>query len=120
MLFANVTRMMKGRAGVRIHRAFSNDVLPAFRHGSLDAVYVDGDHSYAGVVRDLMLSACLLRRGGWLMGHDYDVNPAKATADYTANFGVRKALHKLLDSTGLSIHALAFDGYVSFAVRIPE
>ncbi len=67
-----------------------------------------------------MLSACLLRRGGWLMGHDYAFNPAKAKADYTASFGVRKALHKFLDAAGLSIHALAFDGYVSFAVRIPE
>jgi hypothetical protein len=49
----NVTRSLGNRTGVSIYRAFSNDVLPVFPAGYFDAVYVDGDHTYGGAVRDL-------------------------------------------------------------------
>lgn len=36
-----------------------------------DAIFIDGDHSYAGVKRDLELYFPLLRTGGLLIVHDY-------------------------------------------------
>ncbi|HET6499031.1 MAG TPA: class I SAM-dependent methyltransferase [Coriobacteriia bacterium] len=39
--------------------------------GSLDFAFLDGDHSYDGVTRDLRAWAPKVRPGGLLCGHDY-------------------------------------------------
>jgi hypothetical protein len=38
---------------------------------SLDAVFLDGDHSYEAVSRDLPFWWKKIRQGGWLLGDDY-------------------------------------------------
>lgn len=43
----------------------------SFEDGSLDFVFVDGDHSYDGVVRDLEAWDNKVRTGGWIGGHDW-------------------------------------------------
>jgi predicted O-methyltransferase YrrM len=40
--------------------------------GSLDVVYIDGDHRYDSVRDDLAAFMPKLRPGGWMAGHDYD------------------------------------------------
>lgn len=39
-----------------------------------DAVFIDGDHSFDAVQRDIVLYSLALRPGGLMCGHDYD-NP---------------------------------------------
>lgn len=39
---------------------------------SLDAVFIDGDHSYDAVIKDLSFWWKKIRKGGWLLGDDYD------------------------------------------------
>ena len=83
----------------------------------VDAVYIDGDHSYQGVKKDLFAAYRLVRPGGWIMGHDYEMNPEKTSARY--DFGVKKAVDEFCELKGLKIHALARDGCVSYAIKIP-
>jgi hypothetical protein len=40
-------------------------------------VFIDGDHSYLGVKRDVALWRGLVEPGGLLCGHDYSSSPAK-------------------------------------------
>ena len=42
-----------------------------------DFVFIDADHSYAGVRADLIAWRPLVRAGGWPCGHDYSTDPAK-------------------------------------------
>jgi predicted O-methyltransferase YrrM len=42
-----------------------------FKDFSLDFVYIDADHSYAYVRRDIALWTPKVRIGGWIGGHDY-------------------------------------------------
>ena len=37
----------------------------------LDFAFIDADHSYAGVMRDLSAWVPKVRAGGWICGHDY-------------------------------------------------
>jgi hypothetical protein len=46
----------------------TNDQIP---DGSLDAIFIDGDHSYEAVTQDLKFWWKKLRVGGWLLGDDY-------------------------------------------------
>ncbi len=45
--------------------------LPKLDLGTFDAIYVDGDHRYAAVLRDLTNTWSILEHGGTLMFHDY-------------------------------------------------
>lgn len=108
------------RSDVHILRDYSASFLSQVGVGTLDAIYLDGDHTYGGVMVDLLLSVCAVKPGGWIMGHDYDANPDKAPVEaleYPKRFGVRKAVDKLLRLTGFHVHAIARDGLVSFAVQ---
>ena len=55
--------------------------------GSLDIVFIDGDHSYEGCRDDILAWLPKLRKGGWLTGHDY----------YPAFPGVMRAVDELID-----------------------
>jgi hypothetical protein len=52
-------------------RCYSHQAVELFEDNSLDFVYIDGDHSYKSVKRDLELWFPKLRKGGLFAGHDY-------------------------------------------------
>jgi hypothetical protein len=54
----------------RIVKGFSVDVAATVRDGSLDFVFLDGDHSEAGVRADIAAWLPKIRCGGALLGHD--------------------------------------------------
>lgn len=54
-------------------RGYSDDCLPALRSEQFDIVYIDGDHSYKAVGRDLANAKGLCREGGILCGDDLEV-----------------------------------------------
>lgn len=49
---------------------FSYDVVNKFEDSSLDFVYIDGNHSYEGVVRDIKSYLPKIKKTGFLAGHD--------------------------------------------------
>jgi cephalosporin hydroxylase len=72
------------RAGNMVkHKAPSLMVAPTVADGSVDFVYVDGDHSYDACFADLRAWWPKVKAGGFLGGHDYSlVDVRKATADF--------------------------------------
>ena len=54
-----------------VHRMTSEQACPHFQDGSLDLVFIDGDHSYEGCALDIRLWWPKVRPGGVLSGHDY-------------------------------------------------
>ena len=72
---------------VSIHVDEFFDFMAACEDESYDLVYIDGDHDYNSVFRDLRSAERLIPAGGMIAGHDY--------AD---NFpGVQRALHDYLE-----------------------
>jgi DNA-binding transcriptional LysR family regulator len=58
-------------------------------NGSLDFVFIDADHSYTAVKRDIAEWAPKVRDGGWLGGHDYHPRkfPGVVKAVESTSFG---------------------------------
>lgn len=54
-------------------RAASLDVVGSFEVGSIDFLYIDGDHEFDAVVQDLVCWAPKVRIGGLIVLHDYCV-----------------------------------------------
>jgi hypothetical protein len=53
-----------------LHVAYSWDIASQFKPDSLDVLFIDGDHRYAAVRKDLRLYAPKLKIGGLLFVHD--------------------------------------------------
>jgi predicted O-methyltransferase YrrM len=52
-------------------KMWSQDAAAKFEDGSLDLVYIDGEHTYEGVKRDIELFLPKIKPGGIISGHDY-------------------------------------------------
>ena len=63
-------------------------VIP--RDAEFDFVFIDGDHSYEAVKKDILFWESILKKGGLLMGHDYKVNGGGSRP------GVDKAVDELI------------------------
>lgn len=100
---------------VTVHRTTSEAYLRARAPSSLDLVYIDADHTYEAVARDLALAWPALRPGGWLCGHDYAVNADKCEHAY--DFGVGRAVDEFCAATGATIDHVFDDGCSSYAIR---
>ena len=100
---------------VILFRGYSHELLPHFAKQSFDIIYIDGDHSYQGVKNDLALARQLVKRGGYICGHDYEMNPNKTKNNY--NFGVKQAVDEFCQQHNLQIHAKGMDGQVSYAIQ---
>lgn len=53
------------------HKLFSSDAAWDFEDESLDFLFIDGDHSYEGVKRDIELWTPKVYHGGIIAGHDW-------------------------------------------------
>ena len=81
---------------------------------SLDVIYIDADHSYAACSADLELARRKVKKGGLIVGHDYEPNLEKATVMY--EFGVKRAVDDFCARHGVKIIARGMDGYVSYCI----
>jgi hypothetical protein len=69
--FAAITARLGGDPRVRLHRQYSYKAVTGFDQGYFDFVYLDGNHHYEFVLRDLEDFAARLKPDGLLFGHDY-------------------------------------------------
>jgi predicted O-methyltransferase YrrM len=53
------------------YKLFSADAVKNYEDESLDFVYIDADHEYEGVKRDIELWFPKVKKGGVIAGHDY-------------------------------------------------
>jgi hypothetical protein len=52
--------------------------------GSLDFVYIDGNHSFEFVAQDVILWGRKVRSGGMISGHDYGIRSVRKAVDWYA------------------------------------
>jgi len=79
----NILRTI-GDSVVRPHRGRSESVIPALPPVLYDLIFIDADHRYAAVRRDIQNTWPRVRPGGVLCGHDYEA-PLAAGAEHLAD-----------------------------------
>lgn len=88
-----------------IFRTFSVDAAksPHFAENSLDYIYVDARHDYAGVKEDIEAWWPKLKAGGVFAGHDFVPDGIIKQGD----FGVQKALHEFARVWGVEVQTIS-------------
>ncbi len=103
---------------VFIKKGKSLEILQTYLDDYFDIIYLDGDHTYDAVKNDLQLSYKKIKDGGWICGHDYEMNMTKANRFY--NFGVKRAVDEFCSTNKFVIDCKALDGCVSFGIKISK
>jgi hypothetical protein len=87
-----VNRLKKFGDRSVILREKSEDAIHKFQDGQLDFAYIDAQHSYEAVARDIRLWWPKVKRKGILCGHDY-INDGEYPF---GTFGVKKAVNEFI------------------------
>jgi hypothetical protein len=70
------------RPGVELHLGDSSTLLASFPDDHFDWIYIDGDHSYEGVCRDIRVARTKVKPGGLLMFNDFTLWSPVECIDY--------------------------------------
>ena len=110
------THKMLDSNGIVTLKGDSSTVLKTLKDESLDMVYIDADHTYEAVLKDLEAASSKVKNGGWIMGHDYQMNMSKARTAYDCS-GLKQAVDEFCAKYHLSVQHLGMDGCVSYAIK---
>lgn len=66
---------------VFLHRSFTENACGSFEDESLDFIFIDADHSYEGVKKDITLWSPKVKTGGYIVGHDIDWEGVKRAVE---------------------------------------
>lgn len=99
---------------VRIHTGASAARLRELEGVSFDWLYIDGDHSYAGVKKDITSALDRTRPGGTLIFNDYVAWSLAEAIPYGVIPAVNEAVNEGMDIIGL---ALTPTGHFDIALR---
>lgn len=69
-IYQNVCKIFRNDSRIHILRCKSSDI--DIEKNSIDWVYIDGNHSYDFVYKDLKISFDLLKDDGYIIGDDYN------------------------------------------------
>ena len=115
-LIETIKKKFNGKNEVKILRGDSHSVMSEFKDDYFDLIYIDGDHSYKSVKNDLEVSYSKIKNMGWIVGHDYEVDPTKT--DNVYDFQVMTSVSEFCKKTGQRIIFLTEDGCVTFAIQV--
>mgnify|MGYP003704090151 CR=1 FL=1 len=78
----------------------SENAIKSFAPGSVDYVFVDGDHSYDATIADCELYYPFLKKGGIFCGHDYQAleSVKKAVDDFRTKNKITAPINLTLNS----------------------
>jgi len=97
---------------VQKHEGDSAELLGSFPPEYFDWIYIDADHPYASVRRDLRAAHRAVKPGGYLMCNDYAVQCLGTP------YGVARAVNELVIEKGYTVEGLALDRGCMFDMLI--
>lgn len=115
-VYTHLVGVSKRFPALRVLKGDSSSILRSFPDNTFDMIYIDGDHSYEGVKKDLHAALLKVKPGGWIMGHDFGINPEKARNMY--EFGVERAVREMCRQFDQGVTVLGMDGCISFGIQV--
>ena len=89
-----VLDLFRGNEKVKIMREFSDKASKSFPDEYFDFIYLDADHTYEGIKRDLNCWYPKVKNGGILSGHDYIDGDLTLRLGHSVRFGVVDAVEE--------------------------
>lgn len=115
--FSALLPALREDARVHLHEGKSHELLATFPDEHFDWIYIDADHSYAGVTRDANVAASKVKKGGYLVFNDFaHMDP------FLGAYGVHRAVVDFALSRDWEFAWFAYDPMALYdvALRRPQ
>lgn len=113
--YNEIKRKFANEKNVFIKQQDSISFLTECKDDFFDFIYIDTLHHYDYTFKELELSYLKCKNGGFICGHDFDMNLEKAKTVY--NFSVDKAVYHFCYKYDQKIFGIAMDGCTSFIIK---
>jgi hypothetical protein len=110
--FAAIRARFAAEPRVALHRHYSYRVVPTFADRQFDFVYIDGNHTYEFVLRDLRDCAAKVKEDGLILGHDFFEDAFAAEQ----NYAVIDAVNAFVKRSGWMFVALTWEPFSSYVL----
>ncbi len=107
--YERVKQRFANEPRVKIIKAYSPEAAELFENEFFDWVYIDANHRYEAVKKDLDAWWAKVKHGGYMAGDDYGVSPL--------NFGVIRAVNEFLQKHNLVFSLLTNHAFANYAIR---
>ena len=87
-----VCQKVKQYPAAQVCRMTSDEWFAEHKDIELDWIYIDGDHSYEATLKDLNNAFAIVKKGGMILGDDYNLKP-----------GTTKAVNEFKEKNNLKI-----------------
>jgi len=87
---------------VKICRGYSFDLVKEFPDEFFDFIFIDADHTYEGISRDLVDWYPKVKIGGVFCGHDYIARMTRAKNGQIIKFGVVPAVDEFVKKNSIT------------------
>lgn len=96
------------KPNVQTYREYSFDAVKHFPDNYFDCIYIDADHTYEGVLRDLKDWYPKVKKRGFLLGDDYVDRVAKSGV----KFGVVEAVNEFAKTNNIKFYTYPHQKWV--------
>lgn len=86
--FTNLREDVRNNPNTQLHQGMSFEILETFPDNYFDWVYIDGDHTYEGVKKDIQAAINKIKPGGLIIFNDF----ARILRTNLGTFGVHQAV----------------------------
>lgn len=93
-IYEGVRMKFNSHQNVIFHRGMSEEVLSEFEGAYFDWVYIDGNHYYEYVLKDLRTCLLKVKKGGVIAGDDYEWGEKEG-------YPVKRAVHNFIEENNL-------------------
>ena len=107
--FDNLNKLAKENPSLKVIRKYSFEAVNDFPNNYFDFVYIDADHTYQAVLRDLQDWYPKVKKGGFLAGDDYK-NVRKIKSGI--KFGVIQAVNEFAKTNNLTVYEIPGDNWI--------
>jgi len=104
-VYERVQEKFSGNPAVKIKRMTSTEFFNSYEGEKLDWIYIDGDHSYSAVLKDLNGALRIVKKGGLILGDDFRFDSQNDKG------GVKQATREFAETHGYEIHRHGHDQF---------
>jgi hypothetical protein len=111
--FNDFIKSVSGKPFVKVIRDYSYNAAKEFPSDFFDLVYLDGDHTYEGCLRDIEDWYPKVKKGKFLVGDDFrnDEGRLRFKKDIKLKFGVIDAVTKFSQKNNIQFYELPYLGW---------
>ncbi len=106
IVYENLTKKYADNSVITLHREDTVSSLKKFQDDYFDIVYIDSSHTYKHTKKELELAKTKVKKGGYILGHDY----------CPQFYGVVRAVNEFCAVNNYKIDSLTDDICSSFCV----